>query len=37
MFEAVKNGDADSAESLITQHIRRGRDDVIAQFDVVAG
>jgi DNA-binding GntR family transcriptional regulator len=37
ILEAVKNGHADSAESLITQHIRRGRDDVIAQFDVVAG
>jgi DNA-binding GntR family transcriptional regulator len=33
ILEAVKEGDADLAESLITRHIRRGRDDVLAQFD----
>jgi len=33
----AKNGDADPAESLITQHMRRGRDNVITQFDGAAG
>ena len=33
ILEAVKQGEADLAESLITKHIRRGREDVLAQFN----
>lgn len=36
ILEAAKTGDTDAAETLIIQHIRRGRDDVLAQFDVAA-
>ena len=37
ILEAVKEGDADFAESMMTQHIRRGRDDVVAQLDGIGG
>src|SRR5437667_4369464 len=33
ILEAAKTGDTDAAETLIIQHIRRGRDDVLAQFE----
>jgi DNA-binding GntR family transcriptional regulator len=37
ILEAVKERDADLAESMMTRHIRRGRDDVIAQLDGITG
>jgi DNA-binding GntR family transcriptional regulator len=37
ILEAVKERGPDLAEALMTQHIRRGRDDVLAQFAAIAG